>query len=65
MEEFKESEQNQLRKDNRMGFTKFIFLAFIFVIFILPIFSVLLDEFLKEDKDQSSLREQINLVHRS
>jgi len=65
MEEFKEFEQNQLRKDNRMGFTKFIFLAFIFVVFILPIFSVLLDEFLKEDKNQSSLREQINLVQRS
>ena len=65
MEEFREFEQNQLRKDNRMGFTKFIFLAFIFVVFILPIFSVLLDEFLKEDKDQSSLREQINLVQRS
>ena len=65
MEEFREFEQNQLRKDNRMGFTKFIFLAFIFVVFILPIFSVLLDEFLKEEKDQSSLREQINLVQRS
>ncbi len=48
-----------------MGFTKFIFLAFIFLVFILPIFSGLLNEFLKEDKEQSSLQERTNLVHRS
>ena len=64
MEEYKKLEENQLRKGNRMGFTKFIFLAFIFTTFVIPIFGTLIIDFFEEDKDQSNLQVQTSLVKR-